>query len=403
MTTTLFYNCRLFRAGEIVSDDLWVKDGKVVDPSTVDYAFDKSVDCDGVLIAPGFVDVKVNGAFGVDFTSPKEVAAGLPTVRRGLLKHGVTSILPSVITTNPEVYKEVLPLLTPAAGSAESGAEILGAHLDGPFISREKSGGHSTADIQDVVSVSVMDATYGEGWRKVTKVVALAPELAGAQDVIADLTKDGIIVSLGHSAASYCQGKAAVNAGATMLSHLFNAMPAFHHRDPSLVGLLASSDLERPLFFGIIADGIHTHEAAQRMAHKISPETLILLSDGTAAVGLERGTYEMGGQSVEVKGTPPAAFVAGTDNLLGSVATLDQCVRRLRRNTECSIEEALLAATFRPAKLLGLEHRKGSLAFGADADFLFLNSRLDVLQTYVAGELAFQGGEMSTSSDSIAQ
>ncbi|KAH0487690.1 MAG: hypothetical protein KVP17_000756 [Porospora cf. gigantea B] len=396
--TSLFYNGRVFKGGEIVKDDLWTRDGKVIDPTTVNYVCDDSVDCNGSLICPGFIDVKVNGAFGVDFTNAEEVATAMSSVRQEFLQRGVTSILPSVVTTSPDVYRKVLPLLSYSDGSAKVGATILGAHLDGPFINPSKAGGHPTEFIQEKVSMEALDSMFGPNWKESVKLVALAPELEGCVDVIKELTAAGIVVSLGHSAATYTDGVKAVEAGACMLSHLFNAMPSFHHRDPSLVGLLAS-DLPRPLYFGIIADGIHTHEAAQRMAHKIAPDSLILLSDGTPAVGLQRGTYEMLGQKVEVKGSPPAAFVAETDDLLGSVATLDQCVRRLRRNTNCTVEDALLAATYRPAKLLGIEKKKGTLDVGADADFVFLTEELSVTHTFIGSKLAWSGaGRTSLSS-----
>ncbi|KAG0717198.1 N-acetylglucosamine-6-phosphate deacetylase [Chionoecetes opilio] len=383
-----YTNCRLVRAGAIVRDDLWVRGGRIVNPEPVFFdeqvQADATVDCSDALICPGFIDIQINGGFGYDFSSDVgKLEEAVSTVAKGVLATGVTSFCPTVVTSPCSVYHEVLPKLKRTPGGKE-GAGILGIHLEGPFINPEKKGAHPLECIQKVEGINKIHNIYGDLGN--VALVTIAPELPGALEVIRHLTSQGIKVSVGHSKGNLEEGEAAVNHGASFITHLFNAMLPFHHRDPGLVGLLTSQFIPRPVHYGIIADGIHTHPAALRIAHRTHPKGLVLVTDAMAAMGLGEGHHCIGQMQVLVEGRQ--AQVVGTNTLAGSIATMDDCVRHFIKEAGVTVVEGIEAASLHPAQVMGVTHSKGTLDFGTDADFLLLCDKgpLRVLNTFIAGE-----------------
>ncbi|GAA6081823.1 N-acetylglucosamine-6-phosphate deacetylase, partial [Tachysurus ichikawai] len=259
-------------------------------------------------------------------------------------------------------------------------------HLEGPFISEEKRGAHPPQFLRSFTKGGVADLFETYGQLENVAMVTLAPELPNSGPAICELARRGIAVSLGHSMADLCQAEEAVLKGASFITHLFNAMLPFHHRDPGIVGLLTSDRVPagRTVYYGMIADGIHTHPAALRIAHRAHSEGLVLVTDAVPAMGLPAGRHRMGQQEIHIQGLH--AYVAGTKTLTGSIATLDMCVRHFKQASGCTVEAALEAASLHPAQLLGISHRKGTLEYGADADFVILDDSLTVLETYIAGE-----------------
>ncbi|KAM6407497.1 N-acetylglucosamine-6-phosphate deacetylase [Rhynochetos jubatus] len=371
-------------------EDLWVREGKILNPEKLFFdekgSADIQLDCKDSIIAPGFIDVQINGGFGVDFSlATDDFKSGIDLVSQKILSHGVTSFCPTLVTSPPSVYHQVLPQITIRNGGAQ-GAGILGAHLEGPFISKEKKGAHPEHCLRTFEAGAFQDllATYGS--LDCVRIVTLAPEMKRSSEVVRELTKRGICVSLGHSVANLSQAEEAVQHGATFITHLFNAMLPFHHRDPGIVGLLTSDKIPagRRVFYGMISDGIHTNPAALRIAHRAHPKGLVLVTDAIAGMGLAPGRHTLGQQVVEIDGLN--TYIAGTKTLSGSVATMDTCVRHFQEATGCSVETALEAASLHPAQLLGIEHKKGTLNYDSDADFLMLNDGLYVQATYIAGE-----------------
>ncbi|XP_047569025.1 N-acetylglucosamine-6-phosphate deacetylase isoform X2 [Lutra lutra] len=289
-------------------------------------------------------------------------------------------------------WDAVLPQI-PVKSGGPHGAGVLGVHLEGPFISREKRGAHPEAHLRSFEANAFHDVLTTYGALDNVRIVTLAPELGRSREVIRALVARGICVSLGHSVADLQAAEEAVQCGATFITHLFNAMLPFHHRDPGIVGLLTSDRLPpgRHIFYGMIADGTHTNPAALRIAHRALPQGLVLVTDAVPALGLGDGRHTLGQQEVEVDGL--TAYVAGTKTLSGSIAPMDVCVRHFLQATGCSVELALEAASLHPAQLLGLEKRKGTLDFGADADFVVLDDSLHVRATYISGELVWQAEE----------
>lgn len=358
--TTLFKGGRVLRQGKIDSAEVWVSEGKIVPPQK---SADEVVDVSGLILAPGYIDLQINGSFGIDFTTAPERVG---EVAQKLPRYGVTAFLPTVISSPLESYPAILnPLRAAMSHPEKKGAAVLGIHLEGPFFNPDFRGAHPSAYIQKHVM------TYGnlEG----VKMVTLAPELDGALRLIASLQAQGILVSAGHSSASAEQLDAAIHAGLGCATHLFNAMPPFHHRSPGLVGAL----LTHPsLPFTLIADSQHVHPQAIQIAWRARPDGLILVSDAISANSL-------GSTRIEVH--DEKAMICGTHTLAGSLQALDSGVRYLWKSTGCSQAEALEAASLKPAKLLGLAPRKGTLEPGADADIILLDDTLHICGCYING------------------
>ncbi|XP_055588340.1 N-acetylglucosamine-6-phosphate deacetylase [Uranotaenia lowii] len=391
---TQFRNCRLLREHQLLLDDLWVRDGKIVNPEKVFFderlQADEQIDCGGAILAPGFIDLQINGGYGVDFSNDiHTVEAGVQKVSKGLLAHGVTSFCPTLVTSPPETYHRVLPKIPKRAGG-HHGATILGCHVEGPFINSNKKGAHPEVCIKefDRGFDTVLDV-YGS--LDNVSIVTLAPEKENASKIIRALSDRGITVSVGHSMANLHDGEIAVQHGAKLITHLFNAMLPFHHRDPGLVGLLTTENIpeEALVYYGIISDGVHTHPAALRIAYKTHPEGLILVTDAISAMGLHEGRHRIGQLDMEVR--QGKAYIAGTDTLCGSIAPMDECIRFFKKASNCSIEFALEAAALHPARCLGIETQKGTLDYEADADFVVLDDRLNVLSTWIAGVCVYDG------------
>ncbi|XP_023326418.1 N-acetylglucosamine-6-phosphate deacetylase, partial [Eurytemora carolleeae] len=322
----------------------------------------KRIDCQGRIITPGFIDLQINGAFGVDFScdiKDKESADQcIRTVGRGILAHGVTSYCPTVVTSPPEVYSTILPFIQPRKGGKD-GATVLGVHVEGPFINLEKKGAHPTQCIRSPTEgFKSVREMYGPGLKNVS-IITLAPELEGSMDAIQGCVETGILVSLGHTQATLSEGEEAVRRGAGLITHLFNAMPSFHHRDPGLIGLLTSTKLNN---------------------NKIQ---------GMFNICFQDGKYQFGQQQIEVRGDE--AYVAGTSTLTGSVATMHKSILKFRKSSRCSLVECLEAASLHPAQALGIDKTKGSLNYGSDADLVFLEpADLGVISTWIDGRMVYE-------------
>ena len=425
-----FTNCRLVRGHALLHDDLWVQDGRVVDPAKRfweasvlnEFAADATVDCRGLIVAPGYIDVQINGAFGVDFTAPgwgveagvrgerKEggmgagkdaevdgevVERGLTTVAVGLLRHGVTAFCPTVITSSPETYAALLPHYRPRKGSPALGAHVLGVHCEGPFIT--KKGAH-TARLMQMTAVreTAFEDMYGLDGFPHIRIITAAPEIDGMLDALAYTKRrhPSIVLSSGHSSASFDVAYAATQHGVTLLTHLFNAMVPFTHRDPGIIGLIGSNDarLNASLHYSLITDDIHTHHASVKIAYNSHPDGIVVITDAMAAMGLETGRQYHIGESavtiVEGKAGRRRAVLSGTEVLAGSVATMSDCVKEMRRATGCSVVEASEAGSLHAAQVLGLKE-KGRLDVGCDADVILLDDDMNVVGVWIAGQMAW--------------
>ncbi|MDJ0497490.1 MAG: N-acetylglucosamine-6-phosphate deacetylase [Acidimicrobiia bacterium] len=332
------------------------------------------VEVGGLHVVPGLVDIQINGGFGHDFTQNPET---IWDVGKRLPEHGVTAFLPTVITSPEEMITNAMGVMNEGPPGGYKGAIPIGLHLEGPLLSQIRSGTHDTRYLRSPTAVTTDAWSPEEGVRMVT----LAPELPGALELIEALAEQGVVVSLGHSNATYDDALAGFQSGATVGTHLYNAMSALHHRDPGLVGALLA---EREIVAEIIADGIHTHPAAVRIAWEAKkPDHLVLVTDAMAAMGMGRGRFVISSVDVLVDGTGPR----NADGVLaGSALTMDQAIRNLIAFTDCSLGEAIATATANPARTIG-DPGRGVLEEGARADITVLGPDLDVELTLVGGTI----------------
>jgi N-acetylglucosamine-6-phosphate deacetylase len=364
--------------------DLVVRGGTDVDGTPYDVAVADGLvaahsdgpvlDATGLTVVPGLIDLQVNGAGGVDVTAEP---SGMWEVGRLLAVHGVTSWVPTVITSDPAARTEALATLRGGPPPDWSGALPLGVHFEGPMLSPLRLGAHPPQWL------AMPDVALVDGWSREAGVlvVTVAPELPGALEVVRTLVSRGVVVSLGHTAATAEQVSDAVSAGIRYVTHLGNGMPPMSPRAPGPVGATLADD---SLVAGVIADGYHHHPASLRTLWRaLGPDRFLSVSDTTAALGLPDGPARIGDQALTVAdGT--VRLPDGT--LAGSTASLVDCLRVLRGTTGCSLADAVATATTTPARLIG-DAGRGHLGHGARGDLTLLDTDLGVAATVVGGHV----------------
>ncbi len=327
------------------------------------------------VLAPGLVDLQVNGAAGADFLSctPEQFAAA----RRYLASTGTTSFLPTLITAPVEVARAAARVVASGAGA---GAQPVGVHLEGPALSPNRAGAHDPRWIVPPGDPRVRQLVADLG--DLVRVVTLAPEQPGGLELVGWLASAGVVASVGHSDATYQQARQAFEAGAGMVTHLFNAMRGLHHREPGVVGAALE---EGSWVCGLVADGVHVHPAAFRLAYRVlGPERVALVTDAMAAAGAPPGRYRLGGALATAPAGKAPRLADGT--LAGSVLRMDEAVRNAIR-WGVPLRDAVRMASTTPARVLGLEDR-GLLRPGLRADLCVLVEGRAAF-TVVAGEVVW--------------
>ena len=325
-------------------------------------------------VAPGFVDVHIHGAGGHDVMEGTREA--LEIITATVAGHGTTSLVATTVTASEKETRDSVAgiahfiLNTSQYATRELSAEILGIHFEGPFISPARRGVHPAKWIVPP-SREMLAQLLGEA-RGTAQILTLAPELPGALDLISVARQAGLVVSLGHTDATYEQAQAAIEAGASHAAHVFNAMRPFSHRGTGVIGAVLTSP---KVSAELIADGVHVDEVAMRMLVELkTPERLILVSDGISATGMPDGKYQLGMFEVKVSG---GVARNAEGKLAGSTLTLDRALRNMVA-LGVPLSSALRMVTANPARQIGLGARKGVLAPGADADLVFLDDKLEV-------------------------
>jgi len=329
------------------------------------------------FIAPGFIELQINGGLGYDFTTQPEAVFDVAAI---LPRWGVTSFLPTIITSPATTYLHALAVIGAAMGRTE-GTQILGVHLEGPFLNPHYRGVHNPAWLQ-LPALEKVKAILDAG---PLRLFTIAPELQDATKVINFLQQQGVLVSMGHSAATYEQTLTGHKAGALYATHLFNAMLPLHQREPGLAGAVLTLPEVKA---GIIVDGIHLHPAVVKLAYQSKGAVgLNLVTDAMAGMGMPPGRYELSGQGVKVD-KESARLDNSVGTLAGSILTLDRAIRNMQKWSGCSLAEAIQMVTRNPAQLLNLE-RKGRLVPHYDADLVVLDREGEVEMTFVKGQQVF--------------
>ncbi len=339
-------------------------------------------DARGLTIVPGFVDVHIHGAGGRDVMEGSPEA--LATVTETVARRGTTSLVATTVTASADATCEAVAGIAAWMRRAENPrdertarAEILGVHFEGPFINPARRGVHPREWIA-LPSITLFER-FRDAASGAARILTLAPELPSALDLAAAARAAGCVVSLGHTDATYGEAKTAIQAGARHAAHVFNAMRPFTQRDSGVIGAVLASPL---VTAELIADGVHVDEGAIRtlLAAKGARNT-ILVSDGTAATGMPDGTYRLGTFEITVKG---GVSRSSDGKLAGSTLSLDRALRNIV-SLGVSLQETLGMLTENPARLLGIETRKGILAPGADADLVMLDDKLQVVGVMTRG------------------
>lgn len=332
-------------------------------------------DLDGALVIPGLVDIHIHGCAGDDFSDGDY--AGLVHMARYLARRGVTSFAPASMTLPYDALDKAFRTAARLhrEGLAD-GARLVGIQMEGPFLSREKRGSQNPAYLRlpdwDRL-LRLYDAAEG-----LLRIVDVAPELPGAAE-FTRRASEKCRVSVAHTAAGYDQAAAVFDAGATHLTHLFNAMSGIHHRHPGPIG--AASEREN-VTAELICDGIHVHPSAVRMAFRLFPGRICLISDALRCCGMADGTYSLGGQEILLSGGV-ARLTGGA--IAGSAADLYQCMRRAV-SFGIPREQAVWAATALPARVIGRESETGAIADGRAADFVICGGELEPEAVYLGGK-----------------
>jgi N-acetylglucosamine-6-phosphate deacetylase len=334
----------------------------------------RELNAGGRTVVPGFVDVHIHGAGGHDVMEGTREA--LEIISATVAAHGTTSLVATTVTASEKETRDSVAgiahfiLNTSQYAARELSAEILGIHFEGPFISPVRRGVHPAKWIV-APSRELLAQLLGEA-RGTAQILTLAPELPGALDLISVARQAGLVVSLGHTDATYEQAQAAIETGASHAAHVFNAMRPFSHRGTGVIGAVLTSP---KVSAELIADGVHVDEAAMRMLVELkTPERVILVSDGISATGMPDGKYELGMFEVNVSG---GVARNAEGKLAGSTLTLDRALRNMV-SLGVPLSSALRMMTANPARQIGLGTRKGVLAPGADADLVFLDDKLEV-------------------------
>lgn len=360
---------------DIVFDENIVSIGRGVGDACVE-----ELPCDAVVV-PGFIDEHIHGAGGADVMDGSEAALG--TIADTVAKEGTTGFLATTMTQSPDNIENALNAVCAYRRTPRTtGADILGVHLEGPFVSASFAGAQPLEYIA-APNMSVFDS-YNKASGNCIKIVTLAPEVQGANNLIKHLTSLGVVVSIGHSAAKYSDVCAAVEMGASNITHTFNAQSAVHHRE---IGVAGSALLIESLQCELICDGIHVSEPAMRLLVKSKPNGKVaLITDAMRAKGLADGVSELGGQTVYIK-NGEARLADGT--LAGSVLAMNIAVRNLVEKVGMDFTSAVDCATITPAKTLGMANERGSIEVGKRADFAVLDGTFKVLRTVKQGETIF--------------
>ncbi|HYF90810.1 MAG TPA: N-acetylglucosamine-6-phosphate deacetylase [Symbiobacteriaceae bacterium] len=331
------------------------------------------------FIAPGFIDQHCHGAGGADFMDADPEAAAVITEIHA--RHGTTAMLATTWTAPEE---KIIRAIRAAKMAPRRGARIVGFHVEGPFINAKHKGAQDERFIRPA-TVAEVDRILTEGAPEHAWHFTVAPEIPGNLDVVRYLVQRGAVVSAGHTDCTYAQLAEAAEAGVSHVTHLYNAMRGLHHREPGTVGGAITMPA---MTVELIADGIHVHPAAMRVAVATrGVDRVLLVTDAMAAAGMPDGEYNAGGLIATVK---DGAVRLPSGTLAGSVLTMARAVRNMVHLVGVGLAEAVAMATVNPARKQGLAHRKGSIAPGMDADLVLLDEQLNVMETIVEGTTVYR-------------
>lgn len=370
---------RVWIAGQFLAMQLEIKDGKITD--ILPYGTkDADEDYGEKRILPGFIDVHTHGAYGFDTNDADP--EGLRDWMKRIPEEGVTAILPTTVTQMPEVLAKALANVAAVVKEGYEGAEILGVHFEGPYLDMEYKG----AQPPEAIATAAVEQfkKYQDAAEGLIKYITMAPEHDKDFALTRYCRETGVVVSMGHSSATYEQAMLGIVNGATSMTHVYNGMTPYHHRKPGLVG---TAFRVRDIYGEIICDGCHSHLAALNNYFQAKGRDYgIMVSDSLRAKHCPPGgSYQLGGHDIEI-GEDGLARLKGTDTIAGSTLNMNKGLKILVENALIPLDTAINSCTLNPARCLGVDDRKGRLVVGYDADIVVLEDNYDVVQTYCRGK-----------------
>lgn len=385
----------LIRGLSVYADNKWIEEAqlKVMNGKIISIERNKPFEDDDTrdfpsnyTCLPGMIDVHIHGANGSDTMDATPEA--LNNIAKTLPKEATTSFLATTITQETDAIERALKNAGKFIENQPLGqAEVLGIHLEGPFISKKKAGAQPPDHIL-AANLSLFKRWQEQSGGRI-KLVTIAPEIENGLALINYLSTHGVVASIGHSDGSYQDVVDAIDAGATHVTHLFNGMTGLHHREPGIVG---GALLHRELFTEMIVDGIHICPETVDLAYRLKgSDRTILITDAMRAKCLKNGTYDLGGQEVFVQ---DGKAVLAEGSLAGSVLKMDQALRNMMSFTEAKLEDIVMMGAVNPAKQCGVYDRKGSIEVGKDADFVILDENNQLVMTCCRGLVTYQREEM---------
>lgn len=373
----LIKNCNLlndkfiFQRGDIRIEGETIKE---IAAELVPYENEEVIDAGFKRVIPGLIDIHTHGSRGFDTCD--NIYDGFKEITKYMADNGITSYMPTTMTLGKETLIDIMKTVKKFKDEQTEGCYIQGIYMEGPYFSMAKKGAQNGDYIMDPDFDHFMEIYEACGG--IIRVVGVASELPGAEEFVKKASKI-CTVSVGHTNGTYDSTVNAIKAGATHATHLYNGMPGFSHRDPSVVGAIMDSECTAEL----ICDGIHIHPAVIRNTYKVVGEDrLVLISDSMKACGMEDGIYDLGGQDVIVKGNT-ATLKDGT--LAGSATNVMDCMRNVYK-FGIPLEKAVKCATINPAKAIGVSDKCGSLTVGKNADIVILEDNLDVNTVIIKGK-----------------
>jgi N-acetylglucosamine-6-phosphate deacetylase len=378
----LIKNCKIIFENKIEFGNVLIKNGKIekidiefLDNNEIDD--NEIIDAKGLYLSPGFIDIHIHGAGGCD--TMDGTVESLNTIAKTIANYGTTSFLPTTMTCPIEDIKKAVDSASQCMKYGTEGANILGVHLEGPFISPYMIGAQNPKYIQKP-SIDTFNLIAKDNITAI-KSITLASEIEGSKELIKYLKDKNIIVSIGHSKATYKETLEGIKCGISHSTHLYNAMTPLHHREPGIVGAVFDTDITTET----ISDGIHISYPSLRIAYKQKGlDKVILITDAMMACGMPDGKYSLGGQDVFVKN---GAARLKEGNLAGSILTLDDAIRNIYKNSNYKLYEIVKMATYNAAKHCKVDNKKGLIKEGYDADLVLFDENINIKKVIIGGKI----------------
>lgn len=387
----LIINARILTPQQMIENgSVLIQNGKIVKISSgppdhdLSEAFVRTVDAEGAYLIPGFVDIHVHGGGGFDVISAAEDPSVINALSRYHATKGTTSYLPTTLTAERSLLEQTIRGIVTAMNNGTEGAEVVGIHLEGPYINPMRCGAQNPKHIRAGTMEEMR--CFVELAEGTIRLITLAPEMPGAKEIMAYARREGITIAIGHSDAGFEVVNEAVAQGASHVTHLFNGMSPLHHREPGVAGSALMLD---ELAVELICDGIHMSRELIPFVFQVKPrDKVILITDAVAPAGCANGEYVLGDLEVILNNGQVNLKQGGA--LAGSCLTMDQALRNAMQFTGKPLADILPALTINPATQVNLQHRKGSIEVGKDADLVILDENYNVRTTFVKGKKVYE-------------